>query len=495
MLTLENIFKAFKLPLTPERKRLITAAYEMAERAHAGQKRMDGTPYIQHPLETAKILAEIGMGSKTVSAGLLHDVPEDTPVTLDEIKKTFGEEVASLVDGITKLGKIKLRGSREEYFLENLRKMFLAMASDIRVIIVKFADRLHNMRTLQNLPAEKQQRIAQETLDVFAPLANRLGIGEIKGELEDLSFKFLEPENYALIKKLEAAKFQESEKYVNIAIRELRQQLAKDGIKVIEIDGRAKHLYRLFLKLKRHDMDINRVYDLVAVRIMVPEVADCYEALGIVHKKYHPMVGRIKDYISLPKPNGYQSIHTTVFGPEGKILEIQIRTQKMHDEAEFGIAAHWIYSEKEKKGWRNYFFQKQKAPDKELEWVRQLREWQNEMGRDDSEFMQGLKIDFFKNHIFAFTPRGDIINLPEEATPIDFAYSIHSNIGNHAVGAKADGKMVTLDYHVKNGQVIEIITSKDRKAPSQDWLKFVKTSIARAHIRRELKRDLPTDKK
>lgn len=491
MYTIDKVLKTFKLPLTAARKKLILDAYAFAEKAHHGQRRDSGEAYIQHPLATAETLAKIGMGEKTVSAGLMHDVPEDTPVTLEEIKKQFGPEIASMVDGVTKLGKIKLRGSREEYFLENLRKMFLAMATDIRVVIIKLADRLHNMRTLEFKPPEKQERIARETMDVFAPIANRLGIGEIKGELEDLAFKFLEPENYELAQKMEAEQYAEREKFINVAIKELKKELEKDSIKVISISGRSKHLYRLFQKLKDHDMDINRIYDLVAVRVIVPEVADCYEALGIVHKKYRPMVGRIKDYISLPKPNGYQSIHTTVFGPEGRIMEIQIRTEKMNNEAEFGIAAHWIYTEQEKKSWKNYFFRKKvKAPEEELEWVRQLREWQTELGRNNEEFMSGLKIEFFKNHIFAFTPKGDIINLPEEATPIDFAYSIHSNIGNRATGAKVDGKMVPLDYHIKNGQVVEILTSKDRKLPSQDWLKFVKTSNAKAHIRRALK-DLP----
>jgi GTP pyrophosphokinase len=488
MYTIEKVLKAFKLPLTAERRKLILDAYAFAEKAHRGQKRNSGEDYIQHPLATAEILAKIGMGGKTVAAGLLHDVPEDTPVSLEEIEKKFGKEIASLVDGVTKLGKIKLRGSREEYFLENLRKMFLAMASDIRVVIIKLADRLHNMRTLEFNPPEKQERIARETMDIYAPIANRLGIGELKGELEDLAFKFLDSKNYEFAKKLEAEQYAEREKFVNLAIKELKAELVRDGINVLEISGRAKHLYRLFQKLQKHDMDINRIYDLVAVRIIVPEVTDCYETLGIVHKKYRPLVGRIKDYISLPKPNGYQSIHTTVFGPEGRIIEVQIRTEKMNNEAEFGIAAHWIYSEKEKKSWKNYFSRKKsKVPEEELEWVKQLREWQNEIGQNDDEFMSGLKIEFFKNHIFAFTPHGDIINLPEEATPIDFAYAIHSNVGDHATGAKVDSKMVPLDYHIRNGQVVEILTTKDRKLPSQDWLKFVKTSNAKAHIRRSLK--------
>lgn len=490
MTTLSDIFKSFRLPLTDERKRLITETYEFALKAHEGQKRKSGEDYIQHPLAIAKILAEIGMGTRTISSGLLHDVPEDTAVTLSEIEKKFGQEIAQIVDGVTKLGKLRLRGSQKELYLENLRKMFFAMAEDIRVVIIKLADRLHNMRTLEFIPEEKQQRIAQETMEIFVPIANRLGIGAIKGELEDLAFKYLDSKNYQYVKNLEEQYYKGVEKYIALANRELRKELEKSGISVVDIYGRAKHLHRLFFKLQKHDMDINRVYDLAAIRIIVPEIADCYETLGIVHKKYRPMVGRIKDYISLPKPNGYQSIHTTVFGPEGKILEVQIRTQKMHDEAEFGIAAHWIYGEKEKKSWKNYFIfgKKPKVPEEELIWVKQLREWQNEIGRDDEEFLESLKIDFFKNHIFAFTPIGDIIDLPEEATPIDFAYAIHSEIGDRATGAKADRKMVPLDYQIKNGQVIEILTTKEHKNPSRDWLGFVKTSVAKSHIRRALKK-------
>lgn len=496
MFTIEDVFRALKLPLTDARKKLILQAYNFANEAHKKQKRKSGEDYIQHSLATAKILAEIGMGSKTIAAGLLHDVPEDTPVTLDDIEKNFGMEIASMINGITKLGRIKLRESREEYFLENLRKMFLAMAADIRVVIIKLADRLHNMQTLSHLSAEKQKRIAQETMDIYAPIANRLGIGEIKGHLEDLSFKFLEPEHYEFTKNLEIKHYQEREKYINLSIQELRQELQAANIKIIDIHGRAKHLFRLFRKLERYNMDINQIYDLAAIRLIVPEIADCYEALGIVHRKYRPMIGRIKDYISLPKPNGYQSIHTTIFGPEGKILEVQIRTQKMHDEAEFGIAAHWIYSEKEESIWKKYIpgrslLPKKKItlPEKELKWVRQLREWQHEIGKDDEEFIEGLKIDFFKNHIFAFTPKGDIIDLPEDATPIDFAYAIHSEIGNRTIGAKVNNGIVPLNYHIKNGQVVEILTTKENKKPSQDWLRFVKTSVAKTHIRKQLKKE------
>ncbi|MFA9262289.1 MAG: bifunctional (p)ppGpp synthetase/guanosine-3',5'-bis(diphosphate) 3'-pyrophosphohydrolase [Undibacterium sp.] len=491
-ITIDIVIKASRFPINRDQEKLLREAYAFAEKAHEGQLRRSGEPYITHSLHVAKILAEIGMDTTTLIAGLLHDVPEDTPIPLSEIESRFGADVAYLVDGITKLGKIKLRGSHEEYFLENLRKMFLAMAKDIRVVIIKLADRLHNMRTLEHVPPEKQLRIARETMEIYGPIANRLGIGEIKGELEDLCFKYLDPEHYAETKEIEETYLHKGKAYMDETVKLFGNILKKEKINVIEISGRTKFLYRLFKKLERHDMDITRIYDLVAIRIIVPEVADCYEALGIIHREYRPMVGRIKDYISLPKPNGYQSLHTTVFGPEGRILEIQIRTEKMHTEAEFGIAAHWIYTERDRRGWKNLFARK-KAPvaeqPKGLEWVRQLQEWQKEIGRDDDEFLQGLRIDFFKNHIFAFTPKGDIIELPEDATPIDFAYSIHSEVGNAASGAKADGKMIPLDQPIQNGQVIEILTEKNKKKPSYDWLDFTKTANAKAHIRRALRSD------
>ncbi|MFA7209747.1 MAG: RelA/SpoT family protein [Parcubacteria group bacterium] len=483
-----DIIINMKLPATPERKELILRAYEFAKKAHTGQKRRSGEDYITHTVETAIILAKLGMDSMTISAGLLHDVPEDTATTLEEVEKKFGKEIAFLVDGVTKIGRIKLRGEQEELQLENMRKMFLAMASDIRVIIIKLADRLHNMRTLEFNPPDKQIRIARETMEVFVPIANRLGIGEIKGSLEDLAFKYLDPENFEYVKNLEEEQYTQRKRHLDTAVVELKKELLIEGIKTIDIFGRAKHLYRLFQKLKRHDMDINKIYDLVGIRIIVPDISACYEALGIVHRKYRPLVGRIKDYISLPKPNGYQSIHTTVFGHEGKILEVQIRTKQMDDEAEFGIAAHWIYSEQQKRSLRNFIFGKKvQVPQKELLWVKQLREWQNDLGTDNAEFMEGLKIEFFKNHIFAFTPMGNIIELPEDATPIDFAYKVHSEIGNRAVGVKIDGKMAPIDCKIKNGQVIEILTSKEHKKPSQDWLRFVRTSLAKSQIKKALR--------
>ncbi len=490
-ISLDDIFKSCKFPLSNEGRRFISSAHDLAESAHHGQKRKSGEAYITHSLSVAKILAEIGMDSRTIAAGLLHDVPEDTSTSLEDLRKKFGDEVANLVDGVTKLGKIRLKGSREEYYLENLRKMFLAMADDIRVVIVKLADRLHNMRTLDYLPPEKQIRIARETMEIYAPIANRLGIGEVKGELEDLAFKYLDPESYEKTLDIVKSYMRESDSYLDRSVAAIRENLATEGVKIIHIEGRAKRLYRLHQKLKRHDMDIKRIYDLVAIRIIVPNISDCYEAFGVVHKRYRPMVGRIKDYISLPKPNNYQSLHTTIFGPEGRIIEIQIRTQKMHDEAELGIAAHWAYAEKERGSgvWRKLFFRKHEtAPPKELAWVKQLQEWQREVGQDNREFLEGIKIDFFKNHIFAFTPQGDIIELPEEATPVDFAYAIHSEIGNSIVAAKADTKMVPLNYHIKNGEVIEILTDKNRKKPNPDWLGFVKTSIAKSHIQKQTRR-------
>jgi GTP pyrophosphokinase len=489
MITIEDVIKNIKLKTSTKNEALIRNSYKLAYEAHRGQKRKSGEDYIYHPLHTALNLAQLGLGTKTIVAGILHDVPEDTEVTLKEIEKKFGPEIATLVDGVTKLSVIKLRGNKEEVYLENLRKMFLAMASDIRVVLIKLADRLHNMETLSSLPREKQVRIARETMDIYVPIANRLGIGEVKGKLEDLSFKYLDLKNYNYIIQLSSKQRKERKKNIDQTIVTLKKQLSKEKVKVLEIYGRTKRFYSLFMKLKRYDMDINKIYDLSGIRIIVPKIVNCYETLGIVHKKYRPLVGRIKDYISLPKPNGYQSIHTTIFGPDGKFLEVQIRTKKMDNEAEFGIAAHWLYSER-KKTLKDIFFQKKtKVPKKEILWVKQLREWQNELGKDNQEFMQGLKIDFFKNRIFAFTPLGDIIDLPEEATPIDFAYKIHSEVGDRAIGAKINGKIAPLDYKIKNGEVVEIITSHNPKNPSRDWIRFVKTSNAKSHIRKFMQKE------
>jgi GTP diphosphokinase / guanosine-3',5'-bis(diphosphate) 3'-diphosphatase len=491
IMSLKQLLSLKEQSFDEEQVELISKAYYFSKKAHTGQKRISGGDYFYHSVATAATLVKMGLGSLTTSAALLHDVPEDTDVTLEEIEKEFGEDVAFIVKGVTKLSKIKLRDNVEDYYLENLRKMFLAMAADIRVVLIKIADRFHNMKTLDAMTREKQIRIARETKEIFVPIANRLGLGEIKGQMEDLTFKYLDKENYEKIVKLEEEAFGKRKGYVEKAIKELRQELKKSEIKVIDIHGRAKHYYSLFRKLQRYDMDINKIYDLVAIRIVVPTVADCYEALGIVHNKFRPLIGRIKDYNSLPKPNGYRSIHTTVFGPDGKILEVQIRTQRMHDEAEFGIAAHWIYSEK--RGWKDFIFnRKNNLPqnlDKEIEWVKQLRAWHQETGGKSDEFWASLKIDFFKDQIFAFTPRGDVIELPENATPVDFAYQIHSEIGDRLTSAKVNGKMVSLSYNIKNGDLIDVQTSKNKKLPNRDWLKFVKTAHARSRIRSSLKKN------
>lgn len=491
--TVDDVLKAFKTPPSSDGRKLIMQAFEFAASAHKDQMRASGMPYINHCLATAKILATIGMDTRTVAAGIMHDVPEDTPATLVEISQKFGPDIAQMIEGITKLGRIKLRGTKEEYKLENWRRMFLAMGSDIRTVIIKLADRLHNMQTLEYLRPDKRARIANETMEIYVPIANRLGIGEIRSEMTDLCFMYLHPEEYNSTKLLSETKIKEKEIYVTKAIEELKNELKNEGIVARDVHGRAKNIYSLYQKLLKYDMDINRIYDLIAVRVIVNDVAACYETLGIVHKKYRPMIGRIKDYISLPKPNGYQSIHTTVFGPDGRVLEIQIRTQKMHDEAEFGIAAHWLYESRKKTGWKNYFLPKKvEISNKEVEWVKQLQEWQKDLGNNPEEFIEGLKVDFLKNHIFAFTPLGDIIELPEGASIVDFAYAIHTDIGNSATGARVDGKMTSLDSTVHNGQIIEIITDKNRKNPNPDWLNFVKTSMAKSAIRRSIKRTRKT---
>ncbi len=489
IITIEDVLNNLRSEKTPEREKRIRDAFEFAQKAHLNQKRKSGEDYIQHSLYTALNVAKLGMRSRTIAAALLHDVPEDTEVTLEEIATNFGEEISFIVNGVTKLGRIRLKETKEELYIENLRRMFLAMASDIRVVIIKLADRLHNMETLDALPFQKQKTIAMETMEVYVPIANRLGIGDIKLKLEDLAFKHLDPENYKEIKELEEKEYKLRKNNIERVISTLKKELNKENIKVLEIYGRNKAVYRLYQKLKTHDMDINKIYDLAGIRIIVSDIASCYETLGVVHRKYRPMIGRIKDYISLPKPNGYQSIHTTIFAPEGKFLEIQIRSKKMHDEVEFGIASHWIYSEN-KKDWKNFFTKKESGIPKEtFAWIEQLKNWQMELGKNNDEFIETLKFDFFKNHIFAFTPMGDVIDLPEDATPIDFAYRIHSEIGNRTIGSKANGKMVPLDYKIKNGEVIEIITSKERKKPNRDWLRFVVTSDAKSHIRRILKKD------
>lgn len=465
---------------------LITKAFEFAQKAHIGQERFSGETYFIHPFETAKTLAKLQLDAKAISAGLLHDVCEDNGITEKELKKEFGEEISFLVVGVTKLGKLKYRGDKLQ--VENLRKMFIAMAKDIRVVLIKIADRLHNMQTLNYVPKIKQERIALETLQIYAPLANRLGMGEFKGKLEDLAFQYAYSEKYKEVTKLIKGKYEQKEKQLAKVKYQLREELDKNGIENIQVDSRVKHIYSLFKKLNGSDieMNINKVYDLIAIRIITKTIEECYKILGIIHKIWKPLPGKIKDYIAVPKPNGYQSLHTTIFATEGKITEIQIRTKKMHEEAEHGIAAHWAYAESGKPKEGGKFNPK-------LSWVKQLIDWQKDLPvqKDNlkpKDFLETLRIDFFKDRVFCFTPKGDVIDLPEGATAIDFAYAIHSDIGNHASGAKVNYKFLSLDSILKNGDIVEIQTQKNKK-PSLEWLKHTRTLFAKKQIKSALKKE------
>lgn len=445
-------------------------AYLFAARAHAKQLRSSGDPYILHPIAVAQILAEMQMDLVCLQTALLHDVVEDTGVTTDEILREFGPDVAHCVGGVTKLSKVDLY-SREERQAESVRKMLLAMVSDIRVVLVKLADRLHNMRTLGSLPRDKQLRIAQETLDIYSPIANRLGMGKVRGELEDLAFLHLEPESYDDVHRQVQERQQADEHY----LRELRQTvqvlLAREGIPA-RVDGRLKRAYSVFQKLRRQKITVDQVYDLLALRIITDSVKNCYAALGVMHNEWHPIPGRIKDFIAIPRPNMYQSLHTSVIGPGGLAFEVQIRTEEMHRIAEEGIAAHWKYKEGQKG---------QGLDDQRIAWLRQLVEWQREM-RDPGEFMSTLKVDLYPEEVYAFTPKGRVIVLPREATPIDFAYAIHSDVGHTCTGAKVNGRIVPLRYSLKNGDVVEILTQPGAH-PSKDWLALVRTSRARNKIK------------
>lgn len=460
----------------------IRRAYDLAKKMHEGQKRKTGESYFNHSLAAAEFIAEWKLDQVSIAAALLHDVIEDTGYPLEKIKEEFGEEVAFLVDGVTKLGKIKYRGVERQ--VENLRKMILALSQDIRVIIVKLADRLHNMQTLSALPPQKQKRVALETMEIYSPLAYRLGMQKISGELEDLAFPFIYPQEYRWLISNVKGKYEERERYIEKIKPEVGEALKKAGIEYLNIDSRAKRYSSLYKKLLRYDMDVDKIYDLVALRIVVKNVEDCYATLGVIHNLWPPLPNRIKDYIALPKPNGYRSLHTTVFCIDNRITEIQIRTQEMHDEAENGIAAHWNYEQI--KGSKAYNEKKSVSADKkELQWVEQLRQWQKEFSNPD-EFMESLKIDFFKDRIFAITPKGEVIDLPAGATPVDFAYHIHTDIGDNCIGAKVNGKIVPLNYELRSGDILEILTQKNKK-PSEGWLNFVKTSGARNHIRAALK--------
>lgn len=468
-----KLMEIVEVELSTDDVEMIKLAYDFAREAHQEQKRESGDPYIVHPLAAAHKLAETKLGATSIIAGLLHDVPEETKYTIEDIKKNFGSEVAKLVSGITKLGKLKYRGI--ERYAENLRKMFIAMSDDIRVIFIRFADRIHNLKTLDALPPEKQKRIAAESIEIYAPIAHRLGMGQIKGELEDLAFPYLYPEEYKWAKSIIPKEYKSKEKYVEQVQKKVKKELAAHNIpiKLIAMHGRTKHLYSLYQKLIRPQVnkDISRVYDLIALRIIVMTVAGCYSALGILHNLYRPMPGRIKDYIAQPKPNGYQSLHTTVFTDDGEIVEFQIRTEQMHEEAEFGVAAHWHYKEYDKK-----------VDKKSIKWIGELMKWQKQI-KDNEQFLKTVKVEIFQNRIFVFTPQGDVIDLPENSTPIDFAYHVHSGLGDKCVGAKINDQMVNLESTLKSGDIVEIITDKNRAGPSADWLECVQTSMAKSKIK------------
>ena len=459
-------------------RQLLLKAYHYAEEMHKNQKRASGEPYFTHPCAVAEILIDLGMDTPSVAAAFLHDVIEDTPATADDIRKNFGDEILTLVEGVTKLDKIRFQ-TREDEDAENFRKIFVAMANDIRVIIIKLADRLHNMRSLNFLSQERQQRIARETLDIFTPLAGRLGISQIKCELEDLCLKYLDPEAYEYLTANIHQRLEERRNFVDLVVAQLQEMLKEDNIKG-EVFGRPKHFYSIYRKMKNKGLSLDQIYDLTAVRVIVNTTEECYEVLGKIHKRWKPVPGRIKDYIATPKPNMYQSLHTTVVTNFGQYFEIQIRTFEMHKMAEYGIAAHWKY--KEQKSGENSF-------DQRLSWIRDVMDWQGSVN-DPKEFVDSLKTDLYSNELLVFTPHGKVISLPLEATPIDFAYAIHSEVGNKCVGAKVNGKIVTLNSTLKTGDVVEILTSPTTKGPSWDWLKFVKSGSAKAKIRQFFKKEM-----
>lgn len=481
--TIEEVLETVKKSNRRADLKIIKRAYEYAKDKHKDQLRRSGEPYIIHPIQVAYILSTLGLDHSTICAALLHDVIEDTDVTLEDIAKEFSPEIAEMVDGVTKLSKLNYTSEQEQQ-VENYRKMFLAMGKDIRVILIKLADRLHNMRTLKYLTRDRQIANARETMDLYAPLANRLGMYSLKWELEDLSFKYLYPEDYRELVEGIDKKREERLKFIDQIMQEIKVELKKQKI-VAEITGRAKHLYSIYRKMQRDNKTLDQIYDLFALRIIVNSVKDCYAALGVVHELYNPMPGRFKDYISVPKPNMYQSLHTTLIGPKGTPFEVQIRTWDMHRIAEYGIAAHWAYKEASFLGGKkaNVTVEEDK-----LSWLRETLEWQKDM-QDPQEFLNTLKTELFEDEVYVFTPKGKILVLPNGATPIDFAYAIHAEIGNHMTGCKINSKMMPIVTKLKNGDIVEIVTSDKSKGPSRDWLKFIKSSTAKTRIQQWFKKN------
>jgi len=458
---------------------LIERAFEYAKEAHTGQVRVTGEPYFAHSSTVAAKLADLKLPSEVIAAGILHDVPEDTARTIDDISREFGEDIASMVGAVTKLGKVKYRG--EDRYAENLRKMFVAMAQDVRVIFIKFADRMHNMETLYALEEKKRVRIAKEVLEIYAPIANRLGMGEYRGLFEDYAFKYLQPKEYSWTQHLLEERVKKFGPAMERALKNVDFELRKSGVQGVELHGRVKHCYSLHRKLLRYKSDISKVYDIVALRILVKDIPACYAALGILHGLYTPLPGRIKDYIAQPKPNGYQSLHTSVFDDQGSVLEFQIRTHQMHEETEYGVAAHWRYKESGTT-----------PNERQVRWMEELAQIQKELSTTDfMQHLNELKLDMFSDRIFVFTPRGDVIDLPEHSTPIDLAYAIHSEIGNKAVQTRINGEIASLDTPLKSGDLCEIIVDRNRQLPNEDWLNFVKTRHAREKIKDALRGNKP----
>ncbi len=475
---MDNFLTSIPHNFKKEEQELLLKAFEFAKNAHKGQKRKSGEEYFIHVREAAIILGQILPDTTTLIATLLHDVPEDTNISLTQIEKEFGKKVAELIDGVTQLGKVRLKDSTDKYYVENLRKLFIATSQDVRVILIKLADRLHNMSTIRHIAPEKQLRVAKETLEIYAPIAARLGIGSWKDELEDLAFKIVFPEEYKKIKEALNDALDKRKTSLKDMQKRVSHILRTEGIKYLEVTGREKRIYSLFQKLKKYEGDINKIHDVVALRIITRSTADCYSALGAIHKHFQPVPNRIKDFIATPKPNGYQSIHTTVFDPSGSTIEIQIRTELMHEEADRGIAAHWFYAEEGKPD-------EPDNPSIPARWIKELRSWQDETTNPE-EFLESLKIDFFRDRIFVFTPKGDIKDLPHGATVIDFAFSVHSDLGNHMMGAKINGKMASIFDELESEDTVEVIKTKKPVTISRDWLNSAKTSAARNKIRHYL---------